>query len=73
MADIRLIEIVAVRTLMEEVFKFAASFKEYPPRAFPPSFNPTTILDETLRQIKVERKLREAYPLPAGAEGKPKE
>jgi arylsulfatase len=58
--------------VMDEVFKFAASFKEYPPRSFPPSFNPTTILDETLRQIKVEKKLREAYPLPSGAEGKPK-
>jgi arylsulfatase len=63
----------AVYGVMDEVFKFAASFKEYPPRSFPPSFNPATILDETLRQIKIEKKLREAYPLPTGAEGKLKE
>lgn len=62
----------AVYGVMDEVFKFAASFKEYPPRSFPPSFNPTTILDQTLHEIKVEKKLREAFPLPAGAEGKPK-
>lgn len=58
---------------MDEVFKFAASFKEYPPRSFPPSFNPATVLDQTLREIKVEKKLREAFPLPAGGDGKPKE
>jgi arylsulfatase len=63
----------AVYGVMDEVFKFAASFKEYPPRSFPPSFNPAAILDETLRQIKIEKKLREAYPLPTGAEGKLKE
>jgi arylsulfatase len=55
-----------------EVFKFAASFKEYPPRSFPPSFNPAIVLDQMLREIKVEKKLREAFPLPAGADGKPK-
>jgi hypothetical protein len=58
---------------MDDVFKFAATFKEYPPRSFPPSFNPATVLDQTLREIKVEKKLREAFPLPAGADGKPKE
>jgi arylsulfatase len=57
---------------MDEVFKFAATFKEYPPRSFPPSFNPATVLDQTLREIKVEKELREAFPLPAGADGKPK-
>jgi len=62
----------AVYGVMDEVFKFAASFKQYPPRSFPPSFNPATVLDQTLREIKVEKKLREAFPLPAGADGKPK-
>jgi arylsulfatase A-like enzyme len=38
--------------VMDEVFKFAATFKEYPPRSFPPSFNPATILEETLDDIK---------------------
>ena len=57
----------------DEVFRFAASFKEYLPRSFPPSFNPATVLDQTLREIKAERKLREAFPMPAGGDGKPKE
>ena len=27
---------------MDEVFKFVATFKDFPPRSFPPSFNPAT-------------------------------
>ena len=38
--------------MMDEVFKFAASFKEFPPRSFPPSFNPTTVPEETLDDIR---------------------
>jgi arylsulfatase len=45
--------------MMDEVFKFAASFKEFPPRSFPPSFNPATVLEATLRSIKAIEKLRE--------------
>src|SRR6187401_1636954 len=41
--------------MMDEVFTFAGTFKEYPPRSFPPSFNPATILEETLQSIKEER------------------
>jgi arylsulfatase len=37
---------------MDEVFKFAATFKEFPPRSFPPSFVPTTIMEETLDDIR---------------------
>jgi arylsulfatase len=59
----------AIYGSMDEVFKFAATFKEFPPRSFPPSFVPTKIMEETLREIKVERKLREAFPmLPAPAD-----
>lgn len=42
--------------MMDEVFKFAATFKEYPPRSFPPSFNPTVILEQTLQDIKDARR-----------------
>jgi arylsulfatase len=49
--------------VMDEVFKFAATFREYPPRSFPPSFNPANIMEETLREIKAGRKLREAFPM----------
>ena len=45
--------------MMEEVFKFAATFKDYPPRAFPPSFNPATVLEQTLHNIKAVRALQE--------------
>ena len=41
--------------VMDEVFKFAETFKEFPPRSFPPSFNPATILEETLEEIKRKR------------------
>jgi arylsulfatase A-like enzyme len=49
--------------VMDEVFKFAATFKEYPPRSSPPSFNPANILDETLRGIKAKQKLESAFPM----------
>jgi len=41
---------------MDEVFKFAATFKEFPPRSFPPSFVPSTILEETLDDIRDAQK-----------------
>jgi arylsulfatase A-like enzyme len=41
---------------MDEVFKFVATFKEFPPRSFPPSFVPTTIMEETLSDIKNARR-----------------
>jgi hypothetical protein len=42
--------------MMDDVFKFVATFKEFPPRSFPPSLVPATILDETLDSIKNARK-----------------
>jgi|GEM_PF-3465410 len=60
--------------MMDEVFKFAASFKEYPPRSFPPSFNPATVLEQTLHNIKAVRALHElkeerVFAAAAGAGG----
>jgi arylsulfatase len=49
--------------VMAEVFEFAATFREYPPRSFPPSFNPANVMEQTLREIRAERKLREAFPM----------
>ena len=34
--------------VMDEVFQFATTFKEYPPRSFPPSFNPANIMEAKL-------------------------
>ncbi|MGB7159718.1 MAG: arylsulfatase [Tepidisphaeraceae bacterium] len=60
--------------VMDEVFQFAATFKEYPPRSVPPSFNPATILEDTLREIKAKQKIERAFPILVPKEGeKPKE
>ena len=45
--------------MMEKVFAFAATFKEYPPRSFPQSFNPATVLEQMLHNIKAVRALHE--------------
>ena len=44
--------------LMDEVFKFAESFKEFPPRSFPPSFNPANILESMMQGIKEDKRLK---------------
>ena len=59
--------------VMDDVFKFAATFKDYPPRSSPPSFNPANVMGDTLRVIKAKKKLEEAFPMLRGEEGKPKE
>lgn len=40
---------------MDEVVVFAKTFKEYPPRSFPPSFVPTTIMEEEMNMLKEAR------------------
>ena len=54
--DWNLNHVGSVYGVMDEVFQFAATFKEFPPRSFPPSFNPATILEETLDDIRRKRK-----------------
>src|SRR5690606_11340721 len=49
--------------VMDEVFKFAATFEEFPPRSTPPSFNPANIMEETLREIKAKKKIEQAFPM----------
>ncbi|SHG53503.1 arylsulfatase [Chryseolinea serpens] len=49
-------QVGAIYGVMDDVFKFAATFKEYPLRSIPPSFNPTTILEGVLDEIKEERR-----------------
>jgi arylsulfatase A-like enzyme len=49
--------------VMNDVFEFAETFEEFPPRSTPPSFNPATILDETLREIKAKKKIEAAFPM----------
>jgi arylsulfatase len=49
--------------VMDDVFKFAETFKQFPPRSVPPSFNPANIMEETLREIKAKKKIEEVFPM----------
>jgi len=40
---------------MDDVGAFVMTFKEFPPRSFPPSFVPTNIVEEMLDDIKDNR------------------
>jgi arylsulfatase A-like enzyme len=46
--------------IMDEVFQFTATFKEFPPRSSPPSFNPANIMEQTLDDIKTRKMLKES-------------
>jgi len=64
--DWQLNQVGSIYGAMDEVFKFAETFKEFPPRSFPPSFVPTTLMEETLREIKAKQKLEKAFPMLQG-------
>jgi arylsulfatase A-like enzyme len=49
--------------MMDEVFQFVATFKDFPPRAFPPSFNPANILESTLDTLKQKEALKAGLDL----------
>ena len=49
-------QVGAVYGVMDDVFAFTATFKDYPPRSFPPSFVPTNILEEQLNEIKAAQR-----------------
>ena len=53
---------------MDKVFQFVATFDEFPPRSFPPSFNPANLMEAKMRAIRAERALREAFPMLPAAE-----
>jgi arylsulfatase len=50
--DWQLNEVGALYGVIDEVAQFAATFKEFPPRSFPPSFNPANMLEDEMDQIK---------------------
>jgi arylsulfatase len=43
--------------MIAEVVAFVETFNEFPPRSFPPSFNPTTIMEQELKMIKAKKAL----------------
>jgi arylsulfatase len=45
---------------MDDVFQFVATFKDFPPRSFPPSFNPANILEGMMDGIKQKKALTES-------------
>jgi len=45
--------------VMDEVFQFVATFKDFPPRSFPPSFNPANIMESMMDDYKTRKMLRE--------------
>jgi arylsulfatase A-like enzyme len=53
----------AVYGTMDEVFQFVATFKDFPPRSFPPSFNPANVMESTLDSIKQKKTLTEGLDL----------
>jgi arylsulfatase len=56
--DWQLNEVGAIYGVIDDVLQFVATFKEFPPRSFPPSFNPANILESTLDGIKRRQELK---------------
>lgn len=56
--------------MMEVVFGFAESLKEFPPRSYPPSFNPAKIMEEVKTGIRAKAALEKAFPMLKGEEPK---
>jgi arylsulfatase len=48
---------------MDEVFQFVTTFKEFPPRSFPPSFNPANIMESTMDGLKQKKAFTEGLDL----------
>jgi arylsulfatase A-like enzyme len=61
--DWQLNHVGAAYGMMDEVFQFVATFKDFPPRSFPPSFNPANILESVLNGFKEDRRLKEGLDL----------
>jgi len=61
--DWQLNHVGSVYGTMDDVFAFAGSFKEFPPRSYPPSFNPANIMEEVKRSIKAKAALEKAFPM----------
>jgi arylsulfatase A-like enzyme len=56
---------------MADVFAFVGTFKEFPPRSSPPSFNPANIMEEYLKANRAIKMLEEQFPMLQDAAKKP--
>jgi arylsulfatase A-like enzyme len=61
--DWNLNHVGAAYGMMDEVFQFVATFKDFPPRSFPPSFNPANILESTMDTLKQKEALKAGLDL----------
>jgi arylsulfatase A-like enzyme len=61
--DWQLNHVGAVYGTMDEVFQFVATFKDFPPRSFPPSFNPANIMESTMDTVKQKKAFAEGLDL----------
>ncbi len=61
--DWQLNHIGAVYGAMDDVFAFAGTLKEFPPRSSPPSFNPANIMEQVKEGIKAKNALEKAFPI----------
>ena len=66
--DWNLNHVGSVYGTMDDVFAFVTTFKDFPPRSYPPSFNPANILDEYLKANKAIQYLEEYFPMLKDAE-----
>jgi arylsulfatase len=48
---------------IQEVMGFLESFKAFPSRTVPMSFNPANMLEQTLREIRAKAKIEAAFPV----------
>ncbi len=72
--DWTLNQIGAVYGSMQDIFDFVATFEEFPPRSFPPSFVPSNIMEQELTKIKARKALDnyEKNFLPVDGKSQPK-
>jgi arylsulfatase A-like enzyme len=49
--------------MIDEVSQFVLTFKEFPPRSFPPSFNPANILEGMMDDIKTKASLKQGLDI----------
>ncbi|MDI4234297.1 arylsulfatase [Bradyrhizobium sp. Arg237L] len=54
--DWNLNHVGAIYGAMDDVSQFMVTFKEFPPRSFPPSFVPTTIMEDAIADLKAARR-----------------
>ena len=48
---------------MEGVGDFAQSLQEFPPRSYPPSFNPAVIIEDVIKMAKTKAAIEEHFPM----------